>query len=735
TTQLETSTDVLGNYAINNLGVFTQDGRYALQATFDGSPVLLNSDSQPQAVLVGAAPGYAVLVQGKVPNEEGLAAHNKTLNRVYRSLRERGFEASHIRYFNYDVNQDVNGDGQNDIHAIPSKAAIQDSLENWAPARINELPAPFYLVMVDHGSPSAFILDDETITPIELDSWMSALEGGLNTAAADQPRVLIMGYCYSGVFLPALSGPNRLLISSAAAQEESYKGPLEEDGIRSGEFFIEELFHRLNRGRNFKQAFEQATQRTELFTRRGGNSTNSVNPFNDAAIQHPLLDDNGDGRASNLLGTLGDGSLAEQLFLGAGTSFDSATNANADIQSVTPVTFLADNENSTLLFIVPNDANRVDPAWAEVRSPTTELSFEGRTEQVEIDLDRVLLTEFDGSRFQREYTNFMEPGRYELFHFVRDSDPNDRAISPVKRSIVYKNRPGNTPPSAVDLLSPTESNPPLSVVFLLNWSDSVDPDGEQVTYTLRIATDETMTSLVYEQSELARSMAGIDSSVGLIGEQRYYWQVIAVDAFGAHTNSMVKSFQPGATNPAFSPTAVNVNASDSLIPLIAADVSSGTPLEIDSFVSGNQHLLLLPSGEQTLTVMADGYMPATVEHTVPFGGTGSLNILLEPVAPAAPASFSFTDEILRLPVVDVPNTGLFDVQLQFNGEQFVLIAAEPLTVGSSPLANFSFNTGVLSIPAVAADDGAGGELRFSVRLLLTDPDTLSFELVELAPLL
>ena len=49
----------------------------------------------------------------------------------------------------------------------PSKLEIKHSIETWAKNRLNGSPAPLYLILVDHGSPSEFLLDKEVLTPTE----------------------------------------------------------------------------------------------------------------------------------------------------------------------------------------------------------------------------------------------------------------------------------------------------------------------------------------------------------------------------------------------------------------------------------------------------------------------------------------------------------------------------------------------------------------------------------------
>ncbi|OQW91894.1 MAG: hypothetical protein BWK79_15885, partial [Beggiatoa sp. IS2] len=178
-----TTTDKLGNYVLHDLSGFTQKGVYTLKTTFTGSETLSAVQSVEQSVLVGTFAGYAVLVQGKIPNQEGLDAHNKTLNRVYRKLKERGFVNENIRYFNYNTNQDSDQDGVNDVFAAPSKTEIQNAVETWLRDRTNGVSAPLYLIMIDHGSPNAFLVENDTIAPEELSDWLNTLENGLTESA------------------------------------------------------------------------------------------------------------------------------------------------------------------------------------------------------------------------------------------------------------------------------------------------------------------------------------------------------------------------------------------------------------------------------------------------------------------------------------------------------------------------------------------------------------------------
>ncbi len=476
--------------------LFDKKGTWTLQARFAGTLALAASNSESGIVLVGTSAGYAVVVEGKIANNEGLASHNKTANRIYRTLLKRGFADQNIFYFNHDPSQDANQDGLPDnslsqagigVDAVPTKSGIRATIEGLA-AVVNNNPAPVYVVFVDHGAPApTFLLGGgETITPAELDGWLDALEAGLSTEARKEPRVVVVGTCYSGGFIPQLSGPNRLIVASAAADEESYKGPREADGIRVGEFFLEEFFQELGRGSDFRTSFQAATVKTEDYTRTGGASKNSANQYFDAAEQHPLLDDDGDGAGSNVLDLASsDGALAAGLFLGTGPNHDTNSADNpADITAVTATLFLSNAQSQAALELFANDTAQVSQAYVEIRAPATQLAPEGGTEQLETNYTRRQLLPPGGAgnphgdRFYLLADGFTAPGKYEVYYYVQDVETG--ALSPARRSVVYKNLGTNAQPATFDLLSPL-AGATVKTVGIFDWGDTTDPNGHDLT--------------------------------------------------------------------------------------------------------------------------------------------------------------------------------------------------------------------------------------------------------------
>jgi ELWxxDGT repeat protein len=657
--------DPLGLYQLNNISGFTQKGAYALTASFSGSSLLKASNSNPTSLLVGASAGYAILIEGKIGNQEGLASHNKTANRIYSKLKARGFENDNIYYFNYDM-------GQTGVDATPSLNGIQTVIETWAKSHMNGLPAPLYIIMVDHGSVDKFHIGSEFITPSDLATWLGHLENGipavngnpaipgLSTEALKEKRFIIIGSCYSGSFIPVISQPpsagngGRVIITSAAADEVSYKGPQEPtDNIRSGEYFLEELFTQLERGYTFRESFINATALTRTFTQKGGDSANANAPYFDGAVQHPMLDDNGDGTGSNTLidGALQDGDATKNARLGAGISYNTNSALNpADITAVTETIFLGISQSSATLWAKVNDDKQVDGAvWLEIRNMSTPLPASSSSEQAELTTVRIpMIHNASTNQWERDLSDsalgasqnpFVTSGKYEIFYFVRDVDT--LKLAPMKRSVVYKAQTDSDPaPGPFSLKSPAD-NATVSNMVAFSW-DPV-PGGNPVTYTLVISTTPNFSQILYKQEEISNTVIALGpDKLPLVDLNNYYWKVQAVDSYGASKWSTEQDWHFHAV--------INQNGLPGIIQGYVKD-SFGTPIGsalvaaggISFTTSGNGAFALAVAGGTTLSLTAttsSGYIYPGSSVSVASGGT--LNTLITMTDNQNPVVTEFT---------------------------------------------------------------------------------------------
>ncbi|ETR68895.1 MAG: hypothetical protein OMM_04288 [Candidatus Magnetoglobus multicellularis str. Araruama] len=404
------------------------------------------SSSDSLVIDVVETAGYAIIIQGKIKSNEGLASHNKTANFVYQQLTEqRGLLDEDIFYFNYDTNQPG-------VDAKPSKQAIQQTFTQDIIEKMNFKPANLYIIMVDHGTKEKFYIDPETITSSEFSEWTDTLQDGLTGQAMSQEIVFVLGFCFSGSFIDELSGQNRVVISSSGPDEFSYKGPLDEDNIREGEYFVSEFFKQIVYGKSVKQSFAEAVVLTEKFTAKGFGSINAP-PYYDDSDQHPLLDDNADKVGTNDVMISGDeGLFADKIFIGVNPKTHNDIG-DVYIKEVAKTIYLGENETATNdLWAEVSDPNQFVSLWIEIKylakdyKPVTALSG-----QIDMDLEKIVYNpaHYENGRYfwKNIGPQFIEPGIYQVFYFAKDR--TSKNVSPLVRTYVYKNRAGNRPPKSI----------------------------------------------------------------------------------------------------------------------------------------------------------------------------------------------------------------------------------------------------------------------------------------------
>ncbi len=688
---------------------------------------IISSTRTPYHVTVNAIKvihaGYAIIVQGRDKDETLKEAYNKTLDRVYQRLIKRGFLAEHILYFEQDKVNPYDA-----IHDEYAKPAIKNAIENWAQEQLNTSPAPFYLIMIDHGREEFFDLHPESITANELNAWLDTLESGLIDEAKKEPRFFILGTCYSGSFIDKVSKPGRVIITSAQESEVSYAGLKEADDVPEGELFIKVLFEQLEKGKTFKAAFEKATQDVENHPYAFGK-------------QHPLLDDNGDSHGSPKLNVVdGDGERVKRLKLGIDTNF-----APIDIVSMTETLYLKNTESSAILWLNTNDndPNRIK-ARILIQSPNPlDITSTQQSEnaQIEIDLPTKDLAFNDkNSRFEATYDAFNEPGKYTIFYHASDLSGN---ISPTYRSVVYKNKNSNHPPKSFSLLSP-DNDATAKTSLILDWEHTTDPDGDLVTYNLIIGTDEELQTIVYQEEGLKHSLAIIDNQAqvinettgeiqkGLKNQQTYYWRVEAVDNFGERTFSEIYSFFTNDTSAPPDSYTANVigvlgqpvdNVTLTIIPIKNPQLAITKRTKDGSFS-------LEISEDSKIIVNAPGFQESIIK-SIPHG-TINIDIVLQP-----PATFSLNEQLLNIPVIFVlPEGGRFSVKLkgEMEGEQMRFrLLEEDIKVVDYPTANeatFTPEKGIVSISLVEVEQsGTTTRSRFHIELLL-DSQSGKFRLTD-----
>ena len=453
---------------------------------------------------------------------------------------------------------------------------------------------------------------------------------------------MIVGACYSGSLISALSsaatGTNggRILIVSAAANEQSYKGANEPDGIRSGEYFLEEFFKELKKGGSLRAAFVEATARTESFTSQGSGSANSNNAYQDTAVQHPLIDDDGDGSGSNALSDgSGDGVEADKLYLGVGVTNSSLTPA--DLENVTPTLYLDENTSQATLWSEAYSNAAVSTAWFEVKAPAETLAGTGTTGQLDLDIPRKLMT-LNGSTGKWEglygsdplsSETFSTSGRYDVYYFTKSTNAE---ISQMQHSVVYKDKAGNQAPNAFGLTSPADGAEDKTVL-LLEWQATTDPDpDDSVTYTVEVASDSGFTSVAARAEDVSDPYYFVELSANLSDLTTYYWRVTAVDRYGKRQTSASRSFHTNNTNLTL-PCIISGTVTDKVsgLAISGATITFAALTTKTSDATGKYSYSSTNSSVSVSASAANYAGSGSVTLTLTAGGSKTQNFQLDPV--------------------------------------------------------------------------------------------------------
>ncbi|MCP4700539.1 MAG: hypothetical protein GY862_27355, partial [Gammaproteobacteria bacterium] len=171
-------------------------------------------------------------------------------------------------------------------------------------------------------------------------------------------------------------------------------------------------------------------------------------------------------------------------------------------------------------------------------------------------------------------------------------------------------------------------------VLITNWEQSVDPDGDALTYTLSVAGDADFTDMVYQAEELIESMAVITADAGLEDKKTYYWKATAIDKYGARTESQAFFFTTDNINA--SPSVATIRMPTDAFTHGAPPSISVTPQrdDISIYSEGGTHNVLLPQQEKLYKILAEapGHKSAKVFVDARYGTAMEVNVALPPLA-------------------------------------------------------------------------------------------------------
>ncbi len=79
----------------------------------------------------------------------------------------------------------------------------------------NRTSSGCFIYMSSHGEPDGMILGDGVLEPDKLAQMV-------DNACGDRPTVVIISACFSGAFVPALKGPDRMVLTAARPDRTSF---------------------------------------------------------------------------------------------------------------------------------------------------------------------------------------------------------------------------------------------------------------------------------------------------------------------------------------------------------------------------------------------------------------------------------------------------------------------------------------------------------------------------------
>lgn len=125
---------------------------------------------------------------------------------VARAFREAGFASDNIRQFS------VRPERYKDTG--PAHSDLQTIYEGLK-ATAAKAPGGCLFYITSHGAPQGAVVDDRLMAPL-------VLAGMLRDACGTRPTVAVISACFSGVFVPALAAPNRMILTAARPDRSSF---------------------------------------------------------------------------------------------------------------------------------------------------------------------------------------------------------------------------------------------------------------------------------------------------------------------------------------------------------------------------------------------------------------------------------------------------------------------------------------------------------------------------------
>ena len=183
-------------------------GRYLWVAVFIAALGGAAFAAKPFLFPSGYGDWAAIVVAGDWHDHDGNASEifDNARKDVSAALVKIGFKPDHVLEFS------VRPERYSDPHPFDSDyTSIGVSLADLA----GRERSGCLLYFSSHGSPAGLVLGDTTLPPQRLAAMVNAICG-------DRPTIVVISACFSGVFVPALAAPNRMILTAARPDRTSF---------------------------------------------------------------------------------------------------------------------------------------------------------------------------------------------------------------------------------------------------------------------------------------------------------------------------------------------------------------------------------------------------------------------------------------------------------------------------------------------------------------------------------
>jgi len=120
-------------------------------------------------------------------------------------LLTAGFQAQNLREFSVQPRR---------YRPHPEKTDI-DGVYDVLASLSARAPDGCLVYFTSHGGPDGVLVADELLAP-------NTLGAMLDQACGQRPTIVVLSACFSGVFLPAIAAPNRMVLTAARADRSSF---------------------------------------------------------------------------------------------------------------------------------------------------------------------------------------------------------------------------------------------------------------------------------------------------------------------------------------------------------------------------------------------------------------------------------------------------------------------------------------------------------------------------------